>query len=308
MAPRSRVGAALMAALACASMDPARAQSPLAIVQDLYAGAEYERCLAALDSDAITPDDTVRAGEYRALCLMGLNRERDATSAVENLLRIEPLYRAGPNTPPRYRTLVQTVKQALLKSLVQERYAAAKKDYDAQLYPAAKEGFNTVIQLIGEATGSEEMASLGDLKTVAAGFLDLIAAHAAAAAPATAAPAESPAPAPRPPDAPPAATGTPPAGTSAGSGVTPPVPIQQELPPWHPTSPPSTGGVPFSGKLEVVIDERGAVTSARLLEPIHPEYDRRLLAAARKWTYKPARKNGEPVAFTKVITIELQNR
>jgi TonB family protein len=307
MAPRSRVGAALLAALAGALMDPARAQSPLAIVQDFSAGAEYERCLAALDSDAITPDDTVRASEYRALCLMGLNRERDAPSAVENLLHLEPLYRAGPNTPPRYRTLVQTVKHALVKSLVQERYAAARKDYDAQLYPAAKEGFNTVIQLIDEATGSEDIGSLADLKTVAAGFLDLIAAH-AAAPPATPAPAQPPAPAPGPQDALPAARGAP-AGTSTqGSSVTPPVPVQQELPPWHPTTVSSTGGVPFSGTLEVGIDARGAVTSARLLAPIHPEYDRRLLAAARKWTYKPAMKNGEPVAFTKVITIELQNR
>jgi TonB family protein len=57
-----------------------------------------------------------------------------------------------------------------------------------------------------------------------------------------------------------------------------------------------------------VIDENGAVESATIKRPINTLYDRDLLAAARKWKFVPATKNGQPVAFEKTIEVTMENR
>lgn len=61
----------------------------------------------------------------------------------------------------------------------------------------------------------------------------------------------------------------------------------------------------FKGSVEVVIDAEGKVTSAKLVQSVHPRYDQVLLAAARAWRYKPATKNGAPVEYVKVVDIKL---
>jgi hypothetical protein len=84
--------------------------------------------------------------------------------------------------------------------------------------------------------------------------------------------------------------------------VTLPVPIRQDLPLWTPTA---ANGERFEGELEVVIDTAGAVQAATIAVPIQPTYDRIILEAARKWTYRPAMKDGRPVSYCKAITIAL---
>jgi outer membrane biosynthesis protein TonB len=54
-----------------------------------------------------------------------------------------------------------------------------------------------------------------------------------------------------------------------------------------------------------VIDVKGGVESATLSAPIHPDYDARLLEAAKTWTFRPARQNGRPVPWRTVMTIQL---
>ena len=61
------------------------------------------------------------------------------------------------------------------------------------------------------------------------------------------------------------------------------------------------------GALEVVIDENGDVISATLRRSFHPAYDAQLVKAAMSWKYKPARKNGAPVRFLKLVNIRLDN-
>jgi periplasmic protein TonB len=48
-------------------------------------------------------------------------------------------------------------------------------------------------------------------------------------------------------------------------------------------------------RLEVVVDVRGRVESARLLTSDTPYYDQRALAAVRTWRFEPARLDGRPV-------------
>ena len=88
--------------------------------------------------------------------------------------------------------------------------------------------------------------------------------------------------------------------TQDDKNVTPPVIVNQDLPRFP-------GRVTFDreGVVEVVIDANGAVESATLLETVEPLYNRLLLAAAKTWTYRPARLAGEPVKYRKRIQITL---
>jgi hypothetical protein len=87
-------------------------------------------------------------------------------------------------------------------------------------------------------------------------------------------------------------------------GVVPAAAITQTVPRW--ITPVSLPQQQWQGALEVMIDERGAVTSAELLKPIHPAYDPQLIKAALSWKYHPARKDGVPVRSVKVVNIRLE--
>jgi TonB family protein len=60
--------------------------------------------------------------------------------------------------------------------------------------------------------------------------------------------------------------------------------------------------------LEVVIDTDGAIESAKLVKPLSPLYDRELLAAAKRWKYRPAMKGSEPVKYRWLMEIVLKSR
>jgi TonB family protein len=130
------------------------------------------------------------------------------------------------------------------------------------------------------------------MKTVASGFLDLLAATA---------------PPPAPVTLPPPAAPQPPRIHTAGEpGITPPEIIDQTLPVWQPDASYLRTGMTLRGTVEVIIDETGSVESASLISKIQPDYDNRLLRAARAWKYRPARQNGSPVKFRKFIEVTLK--
>jgi TonB family protein len=88
--------------------------------------------------------------------------------------------------------------------------------------------------------------------------------------------------------------------TQADSGVTPPVAIHQELPSFRGRLPEARNGV-----LEVTISASGAVESARMVSPVHPQYDALAITAAKRWQYQPARVDGVPVRYAKSVQINV---
>ena len=50
----------------------------------------------------------------------------------------------------------------------------------------------------------------------------------------------------------------------------------------------------------------GNVQEAVMIRSVHPGYDAELLRAARNWRYVPARKDGKPVKFARVINVLLK--
>ncbi len=280
----------------------AGAQTPLDTAKESYAAAEYDRCLSALDSIGSGADNVVDAGEYRALCLMALNRESDAMKAVETVVRKEPRYQPSTASPPRLKSLVRDVKQAVLPAILQDSYAAAKRDFDAHQFDQAVAEFRTVIAVIDDpALAEHENVLLRDLKTLAAGFLDIIA---ASRAPAPVVPAAAAVVAPDPPVAPVRER----IYTASDTDVTPPITLTQELPVWNPVRSNVAFGVIPPGQIEVIIDETGSVESVTLLKPIYLGYDDQVLRAARSWKYSPAQRSGTPVKFGKVIEVSLRPR
>jgi TonB family protein len=58
-------------------------------------------------------------------------------------------------------------------------------------------------------------------------------------------------------------------------------------------------------RLELVIDERGAVTSARVTASGAEYYDQALLASARSWRFKPALRDGHPTRAVYNVDVEI---
>lgn len=288
----------LVAALALGAVQSAA--DSLENARQLYASADYESSLAALERlpAATAPREATEIQRYRALCLLALGREADAVLAIEQIVRLDPSYRPGDDEAPRLRALYASVSARVLPQVARAVYADAKTAYDRREHETAAAGFARTLALLDSLESMDP--TLADLRTLASGFADL--SRAAMAPPAPATPPEPVAPTPdtTPPPAPP-----PP---QREEPTTPPVALEQQLPPWNPAAFGSQFQSEFRGAVEVMIDERGLVTSARIVEAVHPAYDLQLLEAARAWRYDPARRGGEAIASVKRVDVVLRPR
>ena len=166
--------------------------------------------------------------------------------------------------------MLHGVRKRLLPAAARGVYAKAKVDFEEKNYAAAVDGFTELLAIVSDPDAADARPSLSDLKQLGEGFLKLATAEAAAATKAASPPA--------------AATTTPasprePAIYSADDlEVTPPVEIQRAMPAWTPSLP-THARLEFRGTLEVVVDEKGSVTSAAIRKPTTPGYDAVLLEA-----------------------------
>jgi len=63
--------------------------------------------------------------------------------------------------------------------------------------------------------------------------------------------------------------------------------------------------VPPTGRLEILVDRTGRVETVKLETPLNGYHDRMIVSAVKAWHYKPAVKNGKPVRFNLVMSINL---
>ena len=87
------------------------AQDSLTSARELYASAEYERALAALNrirATGIANADVPTVEQYRALCLLALGRSTEAEDAIAAVVSAAPSYTpAGSDVSPRVRNGIQ---------------------------------------------------------------------------------------------------------------------------------------------------------------------------------------------------------
>jgi TonB family protein len=265
---------------------PAAAQDPLAQAQDLYYATYYEEALNLLDritEDGLAPARVRTVREYRALCLLALDRAPEAEKMLERLIEADPFYQPTQPVAPALLTAVARTRRRVIPALVRETFGQAKIDLENARYAESIPRLELVLRLVSEADGladDRETANVREIERLASGLL----AESRAARDRRAAPAARS------------------IYNETDPGVIAAVPIRQEIPPWR------AGKLDdgrLEGALELIVDTNGSVQSARMIVPIHPSYDRALLDAARKWRFRPASKDGRPVAYAHTVTIRV---
>jgi TonB-like protein len=285
------------------SLSAQGAATDLTHVKALYADASYDEALAEL-AKIDTASWSEQVDEYRALCLLALGRTREAEQVLEHLVRLKPLHSVPEDQlSPRVVSLYKTVRWRTMPSVAREVYANAKRAYEAGRFDDAAGQFRQLAEILSDADLLEQGSNLADLKELGEGFLKLAEAEAKLHA-SRAVPAQPSQPMPPPPGQ--FAAGTPRVFTIDDHDITPPVEIERRVPEWTRSSGATVGEL--RGLLEVVIDTDGAIESAKLVKPLSPLYDRELLAAAKRWKYRPAMKGSEPVKYRWLMEIVLKSR
>lgn len=253
----------------------------------LYAAAEYDKAL-----DVVASLDSVEAQQYKALCLLALGRQADASTAIEALVNSSPTFiPSSEDAPPRFVELVTKVRQKLLPTIARRVFAEGRDRYTDKKNEEAVKNFSLVLTLLNDPAFSDANTKQ-DLETLAKGFIDL--------ANATAVPVKVVAAPPEPVPPPPPVAASP---TAVPPKIVPPVALSQEVPPM-PTDLASRADAKLV--LVVLIDESGKVTNATVKESAHPVYDRLVSQATRNWKYTPATRNGMPIPSEQVVTIQVK--
>jgi TonB family protein len=173
----------------------------------------------------------------------------------------------------------------LLPTIAKRLFADARDHFHAKNQVQALGEFEVVLTLAADPLW-KDLPEAGDLRTLAAGFVDLAGA-ARPAAPAADAPRTTSLPEVKAPV------------------MTPPVPIRQAFPRWVPPDL-ASGRRAYDGAVKIVIGADGRVSNATIQSATHPLYDTQMLQVARTWLYTPATRNGQPVEVEKVLTVHLK--
>ena len=308
------VGALLIAAGAALT-----GQDLLSAAKDQYASAAYEDALSTLNrlDGSVAPDVARQADEYRAFCLYALGRTGEAESVAESLIRKEPLVRLeAADASPRLESMFSDVRKRLLPSLIRDRYRVARAAVDQKSFAAAEPSLADARRMIAEA---EKLGvkddGLSDLSVLVDGFLQLIKSSAdqkteqpavvAAAAPAAMAPApmRSPAAVSARADASGAAAVIPRVYSAVDEGVSPPVVLEQRMPPMSNEMQLITRASKSRGMIDIVIDETGRVIDTSVRQSMNAAFDGMIVRESRKWKYRPAMVDGAPVRYVKTLIL-----
>lgn len=283
--------AAVLFAVAQQAVVPSAQQDLLDRVKLLYAAAAYEDALAAMPSGAAL-DTELSAGaidQYRALCLVALNRPEEAMAAIERVITRDPLFvPQASETSPRLQSMYADARGRLIPDLAKRTYADAKSALQANNPAAARTAFQRTALLI-ESAPEKEKAALDDLRVLALEFSELTAGRPTSG---SAAPGASAAPA----GAPPAAAALPRIEAVA---------LNQSLPPWLPPDV-LARRTEYRGLIRITIGTDGKVEAATVVRPSHPQYDALALRAARQWRYAPATRGGVAVRTERDVEVHLR--
>jgi TonB family protein len=291
---------------------PAPAQQDLAAAKDLYTAAKYDEALVVLDrlkeAKPATSDTALAIEQYRAMCLLALNRKAEAEQAIEAVADLDPFYQpAEDDAAPWVRAAFRETRRKVLPAALQRLYGHAKEAYDRKDTAEAVPAFKRVIKILDDPDLTLDKAAQGDMKMVAGGFLDLLQAAASAKpapAPTPASPSESASVGvdskAAPPTAPSPGPVAPKVYDAASKDVTPPLPVRRDVPSASlgPRMPPGTAVI-----VEIIVRENGTIESVVVRESAGKYYDEMVSQAARNWSYRPATRAGQPVKYRMLVKV-----
>ena len=278
------------------------AQDPISAARDLYASAAYAEALAELarvEATAPAPATKRDADVYRTFCLVALGRDTEAQAVAESLVRSDPTLSLDqfPDASPRIATMYASVRRRVLPQVVKDEFRAARA-LAAGNAPEAQPRLRHVRQLLDAARQAGAWDdTMADMRLIVDGFLDL--AHTAERQNAAAEAAPVAAPAPPEPASPPPAV----ASSSRDAGVLAPIPVFQPGPAIPPALLLMVRQLHRSSTIDVLINEQGTVDDVTVKQSVTPAYDSLIVAAARRWRYKPALKDGVPVKFVSTVVV-----
>jgi hypothetical protein len=303
------------------TMASLRADDPLKEVGLLYSTAAYEEALVAMAKvDDLAVIDQV--DQYRALCLLALDRDAEAEHAVERLVARHPLRLDGlSEQAPKFTSVYRAVRARVVPELANKAYHSAIASFEAKAYATADQQFGEALELLHSV---DAPVSQRDWELLASEFRVLAALRSAPVEPqpvleSTPVPAAVvffPAPepiSPAPAVSSPAAEAVVPAPFAPVSrvydktdlDVTPPVEINRTMPPWNPPFV-QVANRTYAGQLQLVIGKDGRIRSVEILKPSFSIYDGLLLRAVKQWQYGPALKRGFPVEYRQTFEYALR--
>jgi TonB family protein len=244
---------------------------------------------------------------------------------------------------PHVRAMLEATRRRVLPPMIRETYQEGRRAFGAGDYRRSRDVFLQVGQWLDQSHVVGADPTFADLRTLSESFLDLsvlrlereITQRAAVEEP-DGAPIEphgelpwaalsavrmepasldpraetiSEPPIPSPMSAVAAGTEPPPFAPldfftfdARDEDVVPPRPVSQEISGWWGSMGEPPAGTPL-GALDIVVDDTGRVADARIHQSTNRVYDAVLLQSARQWRYEPARRDGRPVAYRRIIRI-----
>lgn len=277
------------------------AQDPLSAARDLYASAAYAEALAELArvESTATPATKRDADAYRTFCFVALGRDTEAQALAESLVRRDPMLSIDqfPDASPRIADMFAAARRRVLPQLVKDEFRLARAVAAGSAPEESK--LRHVRQLLDAAQKAGAWdETLADMRLIVDGFLEL-----ARTAEQQNAAAEAAAAAPPEPPSPPAAVRSAPVAASSTDGIVAPIPVFQPGPNIPPALLLLVRQLHRTSTIDVLINERGTVDEVTVKQSVTPAYDALVVAAARRWRYKPAFKDGVPVKFVSTVVI-----
>ena len=293
----------LITSLVASQAPPADGPAAIERARYLYDAASYEEALSLLI--AIEDDRNVAEVEqYRALCLLALNRSAEAERALERIVVRNPFHRiAVSDISPRLVLMFREIRQRMLPAVVRSLFGRGKASFDAREYAQATVQLQEVVALLSEEESGTLGEGLPELRQVAEGMLSLSLAATAGNEPRSVLAA-------------PSYGAIPPVGVAPGRaavdpnriysnqdrGVAPPIEISRHVPAGVELEPNEKPRL-YQGLIEVVIDRAGRVQSADVRRSVTASYDALLIESTRDWRFAPASINGVPVSYKKFFEV-----
>ena len=143
------------------------------VVRQLYVSADYESALEALDrfADSGGAAAIEERERFRALCLIALGRTTDAEAVFERIIRANPAYAPDEQQPPRVRAAFAAVRSRILPEVARALFTEARAADHRKVYETAVPAFERTLTVLDQLEPDDQ--SLGDLRTLTTGFLDL---------------------------------------------------------------------------------------------------------------------------------------